>query len=218
MDVIQIASYIDHTLLKPDATEMQIKQLCEEAKEHGFFSVCINPYWVPLAKELLRESSVQVCTVVAFPLGAMSKEMKANEAKESRLYGADEIDMVMNIALAKKGKWQELQEEIEAVVIASKQCCVKVIIETCLLGEEEIILASKTIEKAGAQFVKTSTGFGAHGAKISDIHLIKAAISSDIKIKASGGIKDKKTLMSMLHAGASRIGCSASIGILDELN
>jgi len=213
-----INSYIDHTLLKSSATIEDITALCNEAKTYKFFSVCINGYYVPLAEELLKNSPVKICTVVGFPLGVMSSRSKIFEAEDAIGYGADEVDMVMNLGLLKSKKLKLLETEIASVknIIGIK--ILKVIIETCYLTSEEIRVASKIVENAGADYVKTSTGFGSKGASLEVVSEIKASISSKMKIKASGGIKDYLTAKSYTDLGVSRIGTSSGIAILNGEN
>ncbi len=209
-----LAGYIDHTNLKPEAVSRDIALLCDEAMQHGFYSVCVNPYWVSFAKDRLKGLSVQVCTVVGFPLGGNCKETKVEEAQRVSDLEADEIDMVMNIGAAKEGRWDVVYNEVNAVVEAASGKCVKVILETCLLTKEEIITACKRCEQAGAHFVKTSTGFNKEGATIEAVSIMRSAISSSIGLKAAGGIRDKDTAQAMIDAGATRIGASASIAIV----
>lgn len=212
---MKIASMIDYTLLKADATKEMIEKLCEEALEYEFAAVCISPYYVELSKELLKDSKVKVATVVGFPLGANTKETKAFEARQAIENGADELDMVINIGALKNKDYDLVRNDIKAVVEAAKdRGIVKVIIETSLLTHEEKVLACTLAREAGADFVKTSTGFSTGGATIEDITLMKATIGEDLKIKASGGIRDYKTAKSMIDAGASRIGASSSIKIV----
>jgi deoxyribose-phosphate aldolase len=209
-----IAQMIDHTLLKPEATEEQIVRLCEEAKTFGFASVCVNPYWVKKAAELLKDSSVKVCTVVGFPLGATTKEAKAFETRQAVENGADEVDMVMNIGALKSGQDDVVREDIRAVVEAAQGKLVKVILETGLLSEEEIKRASLIAKEAGAHFVKTSTGFGAGGATVEAVRIMRQTVGEKMGVKASGGIRDAKTAQAMIEAGANRIGASSSVAIV----
>lgn len=210
----KIARSIDHTLLKPDATITQIHNLIEEAKTHRFFSVCVNPSYVATCAELLKGSGVQVCTVVGFPLGANSSATKAFETSHAIKDGADEIDMVINIGALKSLKLLLVEEDIREVVTAAEGKVVKVIIETSLLTDEEKVVACQLAEKAGAKFVKTSTGFNGGGATIEDVILMKESVSTTVEVKASGGIKDLETAKKMLGAGASRLGTSAGVAIL----
>ncbi|MCF6459988.1 deoxyribose-phosphate aldolase [Clostridium sp. Cult3] len=212
---MNIASMIDHTLLKPDATGEAIDGLCKEAKEYEFAAVCVNPYYVRRAKNLLEGTKVRVATVIGFPLGANAKEVKAFETENAIKNGADEVDMVINIGALKNGEHDLVRDDIKAVVEAAKnRAVVKVIIETCLLTDEEKVVACKLAKEAGANFVKTSTGFSTGGATVEDIKLMKETIGDSLKIKASGGIRDYKTAKAMVDAGASRIGASASIKIV----
>ena len=210
----KIARSIDHTLLKPDATIAKIQNLVEEAILHRFYSVCVNPSYVATCAELLKGTGVQVCTVVGFPLGANSSATKAFETSHAIKDGADEIDMVINIGALKSQKLLLVEEDIRDVVAAAEGKIVKVIIETSLLTNEEKVIACQLAEKAGANFVKTSTGFNGGGATIEDIILMKESVSSSIAIKASGGIKDLETAKRMIAAGASRLGTSAGVAIL----
>lgn len=206
---------IDHTLLKPDATGEAIDGLCKEAKEYEFAAVCVNPYYVRRAKNLLEGTKVRVATVIGFPLGANAKEVKAFETENAIKNGADEVDMVINIGALKNGEHDLVRDDIKAVVEAAKnRAVVKVIIETCLLTDEEKVVACKLAKEAGADFVKTSTGFSTGGATVEDIKLMKETIGDSLKIKASGGIRDYKIAKAMVDAGASRIGASASIKIV----
>lgn len=211
----ELAEKIDHTLLKPEATEEQISKLCEEAKQYSFASVCINPTHVKLAKKLLIGSSVKVCTVIGFPLGANVSAVKAFEAKTAVKEGADEVDMVINIGALKDGNYSLVLSDICAVVEAvGKDTVVKVILENCLLTNNEIIKACELSEKAGADFVKTSTGFNQWGARIEDVALMKKCVGNRLKVKAAGGIHDYKTASALVRAGADRIGASRSIDII----
>lgn len=213
---MELAKYIDHTLLKPDATNAQIKQLCEEADAHKFFSVCINPTHVKLASQLLTNSSVKVCTVIGFPLGANSSSVKAYETVDAIENGADEIDMVINVGALKSGDLETVEEDIAAVVEAANGKLVKVIIETSLLTEEEKQTACKLAEKAGCNFVKTSTGFSGGGATVEDVTLMKNAVSANIEVKASGGVRSREDALKMIEAGATRIGASSGIAIVSN--
>ncbi len=211
----EIAKYIDHTLLKAVATTDQIKQLCTEAKNYNFASVCVNPYYVHLCKELLAETNVQVCTVIGFPLGANTSETKAFETKNAIANGATEIDMVINIGALKASDLDTVYEDIKSVVGAAGGLLVKVIIETCYLTNEEKIRACKVASRAGANFVKTSTGFGSGGATIEDVKLMKSSIPINMQVKASGGIRTYEDAIRMIEAGASRIGTSAGVAIIN---
>lgn len=214
---MNLAKYIDHTILKPDATREDIRILCEEAKTYGFASVCVNPYWVSYAKQLLQDTDVAICTVVGFPLGATPACVKAYETSQAIEDGADEIDMVINIGALKSQDTQTVLEDIKAVVKASKQKLVKVIIETCLLTDEQKRLACQLALEAQADFVKTSTGFSSHGATLEDVALMKSVVKDQAKVKASGGIRDYATAMSMIEAGASRLGTSSGVKITKNL-
>ena len=215
---MSIAKYIDHTLLAADATESSIEKLCEEAKEYHFASVCVNSTWVKKAAELLKGSGVHVCTVVGFPLGAMSSTAKAEETRIAVSDGADEIDMVINIGYLKSGMTDEVLSDIKAVRAACEGKILKVIIETCLLTDDEKRTACSLAEKAGADFVKTSTGFSKGGATVHDVALMKEAVGGRLLVKASGGVRDYATAKAMIEAGASRIGASAGIAIVREEN
>ena len=211
---MDIAKKIDHTMLKPEAGKDVVVRYCQEAREHGFASVCVNSVYVPLVKKFLAGSDVKVCSVVGFPLGAMSKRAKAFEAKCAVEDGADEIDMVIHIGALKDGDFQAVEEDIRAVVEASAPALVKVIVETCLLTKEEIKKACQLSEQAGAAFVKTSTGFSTGGATLEDIQLMKASVSSKMQIKASGGIRTKAFAEELLEAGADRIGAGNGMILL----
>ncbi len=214
-----IAKYIDHTLLKADARKEDIEKLCSEAFHNGFASVCVNSCWVPLASELLAGTDVKVCTVVGFPLGAASGKAKAAEAAEAAKQGAVEIDMVMNIGMLKSGMLDDAKEDIQEVRDAVKGKTLKVIIETCLLTDEEKREACRLAAEAGADFVKTSTGFSTGGATVHDVELMKEAVAPyGLKVKASGGIRNYRDAKAMIDAGADRIGASAGIAIVKEEN
>jgi len=212
----EIAATIDHTLLKATATEAAVKVLCAEARHYHFASVCVNPCWVPLCVRELEGSGVPVCTVIGFPLGANDSMTKAAEARLAVGQGAGEVDMVMNLGKAKSGDWKAVEADIRAVVEASRPAIVKVIIETCYLDAGEKVEACKAAEKAEANFVKTSTGFGTGGATAEDVGLMKATVGNSLKVKASGGIKTRSDALTMLNAGADRIGASAGVSILGE--
>lgn len=214
---MEINRMIDHTLLKPESTREQIKSLCDEALEYNFKSVCINPFWVSYANDILKDSEVSVCTVIGFPLGANTTSMKATEAREAILNGADEVDMVINVGLLKSKEYDLVEEDIKAVVEESKDKIVKVIIETCLLSDEEIVKACEISMKSGADFVKTSTGFNSAGAKAQDVNLMRKTVGDTLGLKASGGIRDLKTAREMIENGATRLGVSAGIEIIKEL-
>ena len=200
---------IDHTNLKQDASKQDIVKLCNEAKKYGFYSVCVNPGFVPLCSELLKDSIVKVCTVIGFPLGATSTLSKAYEAKIAVEQGANEVDMVINVSALKDKEYDYVLRDIKAVVENSKGALVKVIIETCLLTDEEKVMACKLAKEANADFVKTSTGFSTGGAKKEDIKLMRDTVGPTMGVKASGGIRDLQTLEDMVNAGANRIGTSS---------
>ncbi len=206
---------IDHTLLKATATLADIEKLCLEAKEHNFMSVCVNPSFVANAKEFLKGSDVLVCTVVGFPLGANTIKTKVTEAIEAINNGADEIDMVINIGKAKSSDFEYVEKEIAEIVKACGDKTVKVIIETCYLTDEEKIKACQTATKAGAKFVKTSTGFGTGGATLEDVKLMKANIAPTMEVKASGGVRSFEDLQKFVEAGATRIGTSSGIKLIE---
>ena len=214
MDKKTIASMIDHTLLKPEATPAQVEKLCAEAAEYHFASVCVNPVYIPLAARLLKDTGVKVCCVVGFPLGAIAPEQKAAEAASCAAMGAEELDMVIHVGTAKAGDWALVQRDIEGVVKAAAGRTVKVIIETCLLTDEEKGKACEAAKAAGAHFVKTSTGFSTGGATTHDIALMRKTVGPEMGVKASGGIRDYATAMAMIEAGANRIGASAGIEIV----
>lgn len=210
-----IANMIDHTLLKADATKGQVEVLCQEAKTHGFFSVCVNPTWIETAIELLKGSDVKVCTVIGFPLGATTTETKSFETKDAIKKGAHEVDMVINISKLKDGDDHAVEQDIRGVVEAAEgKALVKVIIETSLLSEEEKVRACKLAVKAGADYVKTSTGFSTGGATVEDIKLMRETVGPEIGVKASGGVRNREGVESMIEAGATRIGASSSVAIV----
>lgn len=211
-----LASYIDHTILKPDAAESKVRELCEEAKKYHFASVCVNLTNVPLCAELLADSGVMVCCVVGFPLGAVTPEVKAYETKRAVELGAQEVDMVINIGQAKDHKWDAVKADIAAVVEAAKdRAHVKVIIEACLLTDEEKVEACRMAKEAGADFVKTSTGFSTGGATPEDVALMRRTVGPDMGVKAAGGIRDYESAMKVISAGANRIGTSHGIAIVE---
>lgn len=215
MTAEQIAGMIDHTLLSAVSTEAEIIRICSEAKKYGFATVCVNPYWVPLASKELSGSSVGLTTVIGFPLGASRTEIKAAEATDAILAGATEIDMVLNVGALKSGHLDAVRRDIEAVVAAcSGKAAVKVIIETCYLTDEEKQQAALLTKEAGADFVKTSTGFGTGGATVEDIALIRHVVGPDMGIKASGGVRDLDIARKLIQAGATRLGASSSIAIV----
>ena len=214
---MEIAKYIDHTLLKPEATKEQIEKLCNEAKQYNFASVCVNPTWVKLASDILKGTDVKVCTVIGFPLGANTPETKAFEAVNAVTNGAEEIDMVMNIGALKGGDTELVQKDIEAVVDAVKdKALVKVIIETSLLTEDEKVTACQLSVQAGADYVKTSTGFSTGGATVEDVALMRKTVGPNVGVKASGGVRTAEDAKVMIEAGASRIGASSGTAIVDE--
>jgi deoxyribose-phosphate aldolase len=214
----EIAALIDHTLLKADATEAEIRKLCAEAREYGFASVCVNPCWVPLAAKLLKGSNSKVCTVVGFPLGATSTVAKACETEEAIADGAKEIDIVINIGALKSGKRDVVEGDIRVIADAAHKvgAICKVIIETSLLSREEKVLASQIAKSAGADFVKTSTGFSTAGATVEDVKLMRQTVGPALGVKASGGIRTLGDLRAMVAAGATRIGASAGVKIVEE--
>ena len=213
-----IASYIDHTILKAEATREMVKILCEEAKEYKFAAVCVNPYHIEYCKDLLKDSDVKVATVIGFPLGANTKETKAFETIDAIKKGADEVDMVINIGALKDKNYDLVKEDIESVVKAANgNAVVKVIIETSLLNEEEKAKACELALEAKADFVKTSTGFSTGGATIDDVKLMKSIVGDKMEIKASGGVRDLETAKSMIEAGASRLGTSSGVKIVKEI-
>ena len=202
---MKLTSIIDHTLLAADATSAQIARLCQEAREYSFASVCVNSCRVAQARTLLEGCPVKVCTVVGFPLGAMSTRAKADETRSAVEDGADEIDMVINVGYIKDGDWDGVLDDIMAVL--------KVILETCLLTDDEIVRACRTAVRAGADFVKTSTGFSKGGATVHAVSLMRSTVGADVGVKASGGIRDAESARAMVEAGASRLGCSAGVAI-----
>ena len=211
---MNIANNIDHTMLKADAGKNKILSYCEEAKENGFASVCVNTCYVKLVASELKESEVKTCCVVGFPLGAMSTEAKAYEAKKAVEDGADEVDMVINIGAVKDLDWDYVRTDIEAVVKASKPAIVKVIIETCLLTDEEKKAMCKAVTAAGADYIKTSTGFSAGGATREDVALFKAHVASHVKIKAAGGISSLQDAEDFMALGADRLGTSRIVKLV----
>ncbi len=213
---MKIEKFIDHTLLKPQSTEEQVKKICEEAKKYNFASVCVNPYYTSFVSKELKGTDVKTCVVIGFPLGANTKEVKAFEAKQSIENGAKEVDMVINIGALKDKKYDVVKEDIKAVVDAAKgKAHVKVIIETCLLTDEEKVKACSISKEVGADFVKTSTGFSTGGAKKEDVALMRKTVGENIGVKASGGIHSYEETMEMVEAGATRIGASAGIKIIE---
>lgn len=210
----ELAGIIDHTLLKPEAMPADIQKLCQEAREYQFCSVCVNPVYVPLAKKELVGTSVKVCTVIGFPLGATTAFAKAAEARDAVVWGADELDMVIRIGALKSGLYEDVHHDIAAVVDAAGGRLVKVIIETALLTDSEKETACKIAVDAGANFVKTSTGFSRGGATVEDVKLMRAVVGPKIGVKASGGIRDRETALRMVEAGASRLGLSAGVAVV----
>lgn len=214
---MELSKYIDHTILKPEATSEQVKKVCSEAKQYNFASVCINPYYAKLVSSELKGTEVKTCVVIGFPLGANTKEVKAFEALDAVANGAQEVDMVINIAALKDKNYDVVGNDIKAVVDSVKgKALLKVIIECCLLTKEEKVMACKLSLKAGADFVKTSTGFSTSGAKAEDVKLMRETVGANVGVKAAGGIRDYKTTMEMINAGANRIGASAGIAIVKE--
>lgn len=214
---MELNKYIDHTLLKPDAEESQVLALIEEAKAYDFASVCVNPTWVSLAAKELADSSVKVCTVIGFPLGANTSTLKAFETRDAIANGADEIDMVINVGALKSGKEDLVKSDIAAVVDASGERLVKVIIETCLLTDEEKVKACQLAKEAGADFVKTSTGFSTGGATVHDVALMRETVGPDMGVKASGGARSYEDALAFVEAGATRIGTSSGVAIMKGL-
>ncbi|MBO1307652.1 deoxyribose-phosphate aldolase [Enterococcus sp. 669A] len=216
---MEVSKYIDHTLLKADSTKVQIEQLCQEASEYGFKSVCVNPYWVSTANELLKDTDVLVCTVIGFPLGASTKEAKVFEAEDALAKGADELDMVINIGALKDKNDEYVKNEIKALADTAHKAekILKVIIETSLLTEEEKVRVSHLSLEAGADFVKTSTGFSTGGATVTDVALMRKTVGPDMGVKASGGVKSAETAQQMIEAGATRLGTSSGIEIMSGI-
>ena len=210
----ELASYIDHTLLKPDATQAQLEQLCAEAAEHQFSTVCVNGSRVELAYSLLEDSDVQVCTVVGFPLGAMDADAKRYETEAAVDAGASEIDMVMNVGRFKDGEYDYIVREIRDEVEAADDRVVKVILETCLLTNDEIAQACKLVTQAQAHFVKTSTGFGSAGATLEHVRLMRETVGQFAGVKAAGGVRNANDAQAMIEAGATRIGTSNGVAIV----
>ncbi|MDB8635382.1 deoxyribose-phosphate aldolase [Streptococcus mutans] len=212
---MKINQYIDHTLLKPESRQDQIDKLIREAKTYNFSSVCINPTWVSYAAKALEGTDIKVCTVIGFPLGATTSAVKAFETKDAISHGADEVDMVINIGQAKSGHFAFVEEDIRAVVEASGDKLVKVIIETCLLTDKEKIKACQAAVAAGADFVKTSTGFSIAGAKLEDVRLMRQTVGPDVGVKAAGGTRSLEDAQAFIEAGATRIGTSAGVTIME---
>lgn len=212
---MNLAKLIDHTILKPVATQEDVRRLCEEARQYGFFSVCINPFWVSYAKELLKGSDVKVCTVVGFPLGANTTAVKVYETQDALKNGADEIDMVINIGALKAQDYKTVLEDIKAVRQACLGHVLKVILETSQLTDEEKVKACELCAEAGADFVKTSTGFTGGGATAPDVALMRKSIPSHMQVKASGGVRTREDFDAMVAAGATRIGASSGVKIIE---
>lgn len=213
---MKINKYFDHTLLAANATKEDIVKLCSEAKEYDFMSVCVNPYYIKIAKEILKESDVKVCTVIGFPLGQMTTEAKVFETKDAVNKGADEIDMVINVGALKDKDYEYVKNEIREIKKACDGKLLKTILECCYLTKEEIAIASALAKEAGADFVKTSTGFGKGGATAEDVKIMRETVGKDIGVKAAGGIHTLEDFESMVESGANRIGCSRSVQILKE--
>ncbi|WP_163526400.1 deoxyribose-phosphate aldolase [Halobacillus ihumii] len=211
-----LAKMIDHTQLKPDTSKDKITEICHEAKEYDFMSVCVNPYWVEYSSQLLQGTDVRVCTVIGFPLGATTTETKVFETRQAIKNGATEVDMVINVGELKSGNTEAVQADIEAVVNEAKgKALVKVIIETSLLSDEEKVTASQLTKDGGADFVKTSTGFSGGGATVEDVSLMRKTVGPDLGVKASGGVRDYEGARAVIEAGATRIGASAGIAIIN---
>lgn len=213
---MKLNTYIDHTLLKADATIDKIETLCKEALEYDFASVCVNGFWVKYCATLLQGSNVKVCTVIGFPLGAMSSAAKAMETSDAIQNGASEVDMVLNIGEMKAGHYDVVLQDIQVVVEAAKGKCVKVILENCLLSKEEIIKACELCMEAKATFVKTSTGFSTSGATLDDVRLMKTTVGSICLVKAAGGVRTYDDMLAMIEAGADRIGTSAGVSLMNK--
>ena len=212
---MKLNKYIDHTLLKPDASQEQIETLIEEAKKYDFASVCVNPTWVNFAAQALKATDVKVCTVIGFPLGANTPELKAFETSDAIQNGANEIDMVINIGALKSRNFDLVERDIRAVVEAAKGTLVKVIIETCLLTDDEKVKVCQIAQKAGADFVKTSTGFSTGGATVADVTLMRKTVGPDMGVKASGGARSYEDALAFIKAGATRIGASSGVAIME---
>ena len=212
---MRLNKYIDHTILKPETTQEQVEKILSEAKEYDFASVCVNPTWVSLAAESLKDSDVKVCTVIGFPLGANTSAVKAFETKDAIANGADEIDMVINIGALKAGNDALVLDDIKAVVDASGDKLVKVIIEACLLTDDEKVRACQLSKEAGADYVKTSTGFSSGGATVADVALMRKTVGPDMGVKASGGARSYEDAIAFIEAGASRIGASSGVAIMN---
>ncbi|GKX28248.1 deoxyribose-phosphate aldolase [Vallitalea longa] len=214
---MNLSKYIDHTILKPNASEDDVKKICDEAKKYNFASVCVNPSYVKYVSSLLKGTDIMTCAVIGFPLGATPKEVKAYEASNAIQNGAEEVDMVINVGYLKSKKYNEVEEDIKAVVDTAKgKAHVKVIIETCLLTDDEKVKACELSVAAGADFVKTSTGFSTGGATIEDVRLMKRTVGNKAKVKASGGIRDYDKAVAMIEAGADRIGTSSGVAFVNN--
>lgn len=214
---MKLNGYIDHTLLKPEATEEQVIKICDEAKKYEFASVCVNTYYTSLVSKQLEGANTKTCVVIGFPLGATTKEVKAFETKQAIENGAQEVDMVINVGALKDKKYDEVRDDIKSVVeVAKDKALVKVILETCLLTKDEIVKACKLSKEAGADFVKTSTGFSTGGATVEDIKLMRETVGKEIGVKASGGVRTTEDAEAFIAAGANRIGASASIAIVNR--
>ena len=212
---MKLNKYIDHTILKPETTQEQVEKILSEAKEYDFASVCVNPTWVSLAAESLKDSDVKVCTVIGFPLGANTSAVKAFETEDAIANGADEIDMVINVGALKAGNDALVLDDIKAVVDASGDKLVKVIIEACLLTDDEKVRACQLSKEAGADYVKTSTGFSTGGATVADVALMRKTVGPDMGVKASGGARSYEDAIALIEAGASRIGASSGVAIMN---
>ncbi|MDH5185568.1 MAG: deoxyribose-phosphate aldolase [candidate division WOR-3 bacterium] len=216
-EILKFAKYIDHTLLKPEASEVDIKQFCSEAKDYNFATVFVNPYYIKLVVDLLKGSGTNVGCAIAFPTGAITTRTKILETEQAITDGANEIDMVMNVGALKSRFYDYVKNDIIEVVNAARPYTVKVILETCLLTDEEKVKAALIAKDAGAKFVKTSTGFSTGGATVSDIKLLRKTVGKEMGVKASGGIRNYKTAKAMIDAGANRIGTSSGVKIIEEL-
>lgn len=212
---MKLNKFIDHTILKPETTQEQVEKILSEAKEYDFASVCVNPTWVSLAAESLKDSDVKVCTVIGFPLGANTSAVKASETEDAIANGADEIDMVINVGALKAGNDALVLDDIKAVVDASGDKLVKVIIEACLLTDDEKVRACQLSKEAGADYVKTSTGFSTGGATVADVALMRKTVGPDMGVKASGGARSYEDAIAFIEAGASRIGASSGVAIMN---
>lgn len=212
--MIDLACYIDHTLLAANTTQKEIEKLCAEAEKYRFYAVCVNSSYVEIARESLKTSAVKLAATIGFPLGASSTRSKITEAETAIIHGADEIDMVMNVGFFRDQKYKFVQAEIEKIKKIMGSKILKVIIETCYLSDKEIGIASELVMNAGADFVKTSTGFGSRGASLSDVKIMKQAVGDKVKIKASGGIRDAETAREYISLGVERIGTSSGIKII----